>query len=115
VSRFFYGGFQLPGKAVHTHGDSAIKVAEKMKVGRIIEPLRTSIFRPTSTVGVDALETQKWTVIKKTMLNGAHAVFRFTNPNFKISGVLPYFDHCGKYYTVSQEPKPSSCTRSTST
>ena len=92
----------MPGKSVHTHAAGPIKMAENMSVGRIREPLRAAIFRPIKTVTVDELETQKWTIIKKTMLNGAHAVFRFTNENFKIAGILPYFDHCGKYYTVSR-------------
>ena len=100
IGRFVYGGFQIPNKSVEETQSICAKLP-KHNIGEIEEDLQCKIFRPTGELKEGKLEDQTWKVVSKTMLSGVHARFQLKNPNYKIAGILPYFDHCGKYYTVT--------------
>jgi hypothetical protein len=59
------------------------------------------IFRPIGDAPKGKLANENWKIVSKSMISSVHGVFQLKNPNYKIAGVLPYFDHCGKYYKVS--------------
>lgn len=100
IGRFIYGGFQMPDKALHIHSELAYKMFEDHTVGEINENFENLIFRPIREPPKEKLANQSWKIVSKKMISSVHGVFQFSNPNYKIAGVLPYFDHCGKYYTV---------------
>jgi len=90
----------MPGKAVHVHKDDAIKKATPMEIGRIREPLSSMIFKPAKAGAEVDLEKETWKLVNKQMISAVHGRFQFKCDNIKPAGMLPYFDHCGKYYTV---------------
>ena len=90
----------MPGKPVHFHGEGAIKMAKNMAVGTIKEPFTAQIFKHIKPEGEVSIEKETWKLVNKKMVSAVHGVFQFKNDKFKISAMLPYYDHCGKYYTV---------------
>lgn len=100
VSRFYYGGFQGLSKEVHNHTGTAFSIARNLSAGIIRCNLQQKIFKPIKPQYENMVEHEKWKVCSKKMVSGVHAVFQFRSPNFKVAGMLPFFDHCGKYYTV---------------
>eukprot|EP00826_Nyctotherus_ovalis_P052757 TRINITY_DN6755_c0_g1_i6.p1 TRINITY_DN6755_c0_g1~~TRINITY_DN6755_c0_g1_i6.p1 ORF type:complete len:243 (+),score=42.90 TRINITY_DN6755_c0_g1_i6:143-871(+) len=99
IGRYMFGGFQMPGGRAHTHDDKAYKLLGSNVVGEIKEEFQARIFRPLGNVK-EKLENETWKIVSKKMLTSCHGVFQFKNPNYQIAGVLPYFDHCGKYYKL---------------
>lgn len=110
IGRYMFGGFQMPGGRAHVHDDKAYKLLGSNTVGEIKEDLQAKIFRPLGDVK-GKVENETWKIVSKKMLTSCHGVFQFKNPNYQIAGVLPYFDHCGKYYKVVFI-KIRSCTQS---
>lgn len=90
----------MKGHPVHFHTEAAMKKASGIEIGKIMEPLTAKIFKPLSS-GAGPIENETWKMVKKEMLTTVHARFQFKNENYKVSAMQPYFDHCGKYYTVS--------------
>lgn len=95
-----YGGFKLQGKEMHDHGEMVYGAVSTNAVGEIKENFERQIFRPVGNPPKEKLADQSWKIVSKKMLTGVHGIFQFENPNYKIAGMLPYFDHCGKYFTV---------------
>ena len=100
ISRFFYGGFNALNSPVHYHTPSALKMMQRLSVGKIKEGLSAAIFKPRSPSASIDPKDDTWKLINKKMLTAVHAVFQFKSENHKITAMLPYFDHCGKYYTL---------------
>jgi len=100
IGRYFYGGFKLGGKAPHAHTDGSIQLLPNISVGFIKSMLRPKIFRPLKQQTEEALDKETWKVVSKKMISSVHAVFQFRSPNYKVAAILPYFDHCGRYYAV---------------
>lgn len=100
ISRFFYGGFRSKPKGANIHSEKAINIAATLSIGKIQDTLKAQIFKTPNTEDLKTLELENWRVVKKEMLTAAHARFQFKNDKYKVNGFLPYFDHCGKYYTV---------------
>lgn len=83
---------------MHSHSETATKMLEKMVVGYIKTGLDKMIFRGVrkQTYG----ETEVWRLVGKKTVAGDVAVLQFRSPNFKVVGVLPGTEHCGRYFTV---------------
>jgi hypothetical protein len=82
-----------------------MQLLTKMTVGSIKTGLRAKLFKPVKPLPEDPGEKEVWKLVSKKMCSGAHAVFQFRSAGYKLAGVLPYFDHCGRYYTVQAESK----------
>ncbi len=100
ISRYFYGGFKYKSKEVHHHSESAMQLLANLSVGCIKTGLKQKIFRSIKPQPEDGLDKEVWKLVGKKMITSVHAVFQFRSPNYKVAGMLPYFDHCGRYYTV---------------
>eukprot|EP01022_Parablepharisma_sp_SALTPOND_P020923 TRINITY_DN3934_c0_g1_i1.p1 TRINITY_DN3934_c0_g1~~TRINITY_DN3934_c0_g1_i1.p1 ORF type:complete len:445 (-),score=59.50 TRINITY_DN3934_c0_g1_i1:145-1479(-) len=100
VSRFIYGGFQMLNSLAQDQLQSFIKNAENMTVGRIKDPLPELVFRPINPSLGLIPKNETWKLVDKEMITPVHGEFKLRSENFKVSGMLPYFDHCGKYFTV---------------
>jgi len=101
IGRFVYGGFQMPKSIVHFHSKEAMEIFEGMKIGKIVNEIAPQIFKPVnSEVSLQPQECT-WKLASKKMITSCHAVFQFHCDQYKIAGMLPYFDHCGKYYTLT--------------
>ncbi len=100
ISRYYYGGFRFRGRETHTHSEASIHLLTNMSAGTIKSALKPKIFRPIKQQPEEALEKEVWKLVSKKMLSSSHGVFQFRSPNYKVAAILPYFDHCGKYFTV---------------
>jgi len=101
ISRFIYGGFQMPGAKIHFHSEEAMKKFESLKVGKIRNELAPMIFKPVTSPATLQPQDCTWKLVSKKMISSVHAVFQFKCDQYKVAGMLPYFDHCGKYYTLT--------------
>ena len=90
----------MQGKKVNIHKANAINMATAIEIGRIREQFASMIFKPVKPGTELDLEKETWRLVNKQMISAVHGRFQFKNDNIKPSAMLPYFDHCGKYYTV---------------
>ena len=102
IGRYFYGGFVMPKEQVHFHAEGAWMVARKLAIGIIKCSLASKIFIPINPQEKTDVTKDTWKLVSKRMISDVHAIFQFKSSKYKSAGILPYFDHCGKYYAVKR-------------
>ncbi len=109
IGRYFYGSFQGFPKHAHMHQADALKLIQGLTIGRILDPQRKALFRMMSHAdagdngddeGEVDLEKTSWKLVGRKAISASHAMLQFEAKDVTVGVLLPYFDHCGKYYKV---------------
>lgn len=94
IGRFIYGNHKTLNSNYHSHLGPAFSVMKENTVAMLENPLKFSLFIPQNGKTINDLETSIWKIVSFDPISGR---VKLHSNEFKVAGMLPYFQHAGKY------------------